>query len=457
MMMDYSQRQNLPRIAYLIKCFPRTSETFILHEILELEHQGLPLRIFSLREPSTSSVSKAVHEVQAPVTYIPTRFPLGTLTLLTAAVRRFLNAPWRFLRIALSAVVHYRQPFVLLKHLLYAAYLADQFEREGITHVHAHYANTPTAVAQFVHQFTGISYSFTAHAKDIYLSRKAALAYKMRMARFVVTCTAYNQRYLAALADHGLDGHIHCIYHGLNLRAFPADVSVPPAHPLILTVARLVEKKGLSYLLQACRMLKDQGYDFTCRIVGEGPLRPVLEQEICDLALTDRVELWGAKTHEWVIEMYRHATLVVLPCVIGENGDRDGIPNVLVESLYMGVPVVSTPVSGIPELITPEVNGLLVAPRDSTALVAAIARLLADPRLCCRLALAGRQTVLARFDMARNVTRLLQLLLSQGSAGELQPTTGEGTAVHTALQQNTLSDEIQAEATYSSSKGQTPC
>ncbi len=452
-MMDHAQQQYVSRIAYVLKCFPRPSETFILHEILELERQGLPLRIFSLREPSTSSVSKAVQEVRAPVTYLPTRFPLGTLALLTAAVRRFLNAPWRFLRIVRSAVVHYRQPFLLLKHLLYAAYLADQFEREGITHVHAHYANTPTAVAQLVYQFTGIAYSFTAHAKDIYLSRTAALADKMRLARFVVTCTAYNQRYLAALADYDMGGHIHCIYHGMNLRAFPAEVAVPLAHPLILTVARLVEKKGLSYLLRACRMLTDQGYDFTCRIVGEGPLRPVLEREIRDLGLTGRVALWGAEKHERVIEMYRQATLVALPCVIGENGDRDGIPNVLVESLYMRVPVVSTPVSGIPELLTPEVNGLLVAPRDSTALAAAIARLLADPLLCRRLALAGRQTVVARFDMACNATRLLQLLLGQGATGDLQPTMGKNIPVQTAPLQNRLSNEIPAGATYNNREG----
>ncbi len=425
--------------------------------ILELEHQGLLLRIFSLYEPSSTKVPEAVQEVRAPVTYIPRHSLRETLALLIAAARRFLKAPWRFLCITLSAVIHHRQPFELPKYLLYAAYLAGQFEREGITHVHAHFANTPTAVAQFVHQFTGISYSFTAHAKDIYLSRPADLAYRMRMASFVVTCTAYNQHYLAALADQGLDGHIHCIYNGLNLRAFPADVSVPAAHPLILTVARLVEKKGLSYLLHACRMLTDQGYDFTCRIVGEGRLRPLLEQEIGDLALTGRVELWGAETHERVIEMYRHATLVALPCVIGENGDRDGLPTVLVESLYMGVPIVSTPVSGIPELITPEVNGLLVAPRDSTALAAAMARLLADPQLCSRLALAGRQTVLARFDMARNVTRLLQLLLGQGSTGDLPPTNGKDFAVHRVPLQNTLSNEIQARAAYNSYKRDMPC
>jgi glycosyltransferase involved in cell wall biosynthesis len=199
-------------------------------------------------------------------------------------------------------------------------------------------------------------------------------------------------------------------------------------------------------------MLTDQGYDFTCRIVGEGSLRPVLEREIRKLRLTGRVELWGAERHEQVIEMYRHATLVALPCVIGENGDRDGIPNVLVESLYMGVPVVSTPVSGIPELITPEVNGLLVAPRDSAALAAAIGRLFADPRLCSRLALAGRQTVLARFDMARNATRLLQLLLDQGSTGDLPPTAGKGFAVHAVPLQNTLSNEIQVRAAYNNYK-----
>lgn len=440
--MDYSQRQNLPRIAYLVKHFPRTSQTFILHEILELERQGLPLRIFSLYEPSTTKVPEAAQEVRAPVTYLPGHFLRRTLVLLTSAIRRFLNAPWRFLCIALSALIHYQQPFKLLKHLLYAAYFASQFEREGITHMHAHYAYMPTTVAQLVYQFTGISYSFTAHAKDIYLSRPAELAYKMRMARFVVTCTDYNQRYLAALVGQGLDRHIHCIYHGLNLRVFPAAGSVPPAHPLILAVARLVEKKGLLYLVQACRKLAEQGYDFTCRIVGEGPLRPVLEQEICDLGLTGRVELWGAETHERVIEMYQHATLVALPCVIGENGDRDGIPNVLVEALYMGVPVVSTPVSGIPELITPEVNGLLVAPHDSTALAAAIARLLTDPRLCSRLAFAGRQTVLARFDMACNVKRLLHLLLSQGTTGDFSPT-GKDFAGGTTPPQDKRPNEIQ--------------
>ncbi len=402
------QRSALPKIAYLLNSFPRLTETFILQEILALEHQGLPLRIFSLYEPPTSKMVEVVWDGQASVTYISRH---SRLNLLVIAVRRFLKAPQRFLRTGIVMVTHYR-PRSALGYLLYAAYLADQLEREGITHIHAHFATEPTSVAWSMHLLTGISYSFTAHAYDIYLSPKETLAAKMRMASFVVTCTAYNQRYLAEIDQH-LDKPIHCIYLGLNLRAFPSTISVassPLASPLILAVGRLVEKKGLSYLLRACRALKDQGCDFVCRIVGDGPLRQVLEQEIRELELTNRVELCGAATHKRVIEMYQHATVATLPCVIAKNGDRDGLPIALVEALYMGVSVVSTPISGIPELITSEVNGLLVPPQDSTALAAALARLLDNPSLRERLAVAGRLTVLERFDMAQNTTRLLHLL-----------------------------------------------
>jgi glycosyltransferase involved in cell wall biosynthesis len=448
--MGQDRQQGPPKIAYLIKCFPRLSETFILHEVLELERQGLPLRIFSLLEPA-GKINKAVQDVQAPVTYIPHGFLSGMLILFAAAARRFLKHPWIFLRVCLAAIVRFHHP-ATPRHLFYAAYLATQLEQEGITHLHAHYANTPATVALLAHQFTGIPYSFTAHAKDIYLSRKESLAYKMKEARFIVTCTGYNQQHLAELSGQPGDVAIHRIYHGLNLRVFPPYASTalePFARPLILSVARLVEKKGLLYLLQACRILKEQGYDFTCRIVGEGPLRQALEQYICDLALTDQVELCGAETHERVITMYQQATLMALPCIIGEDGDRDGIPNVLVESLYMGVPVVSTPVSGIPELIMSEVNGLLVPPRDSAALAVAIARLLDDLRLRHRLAAAGRQTVLARFDMASNAQRLMRLLAGQedspplavnGDATELVmiPTTSVLTNDKVALRQDSL-------------------
>ncbi|MCL4394638.1 MAG: glycosyltransferase, partial [Chloroflexi bacterium] len=397
--MERERPSDAPQIAYLIKCFPRLSETFILHEVLELERQGLPLRIFSLLEP-TGKVNQAAQEVQARVTYFPRGFPMGWLTLIAAALRRFLKNPWLFLKVCLAAMIRFHD-IATPRHILYAAYLAEQLEQASITHLHAHYANTPATVALLAHQFAGIPFSFTAHAKDIYLSRRESLAYKMRGVRSLAHMTALENAY------------------GLALRVFPrriAGVAAPRARPLILTVARLVEKKGLVYLLQACRELFDRGYDVNCRIIGEGPLRATLEQQIRDLALGDRVELCGAETHERVIEMYRQATLFALPSIVAENGDRDGIPNVLAESLYMGVPVISTPVFGIPELIQSERNGLLVPARDSAALAAAIAQLLDSPRLCQRLATAGRETVLAHFDMSANAQRLLSLFLNQEHA-----------------------------------------
>lgn len=406
-----------PRVAYLIKCFPRLSETFILHEVLELERQGLDLRIYSLLEPS-GKVNQAASDVRSPITYVPRGFPWGLLGLLAGVARRFLKNPFAFLAISAAALVRFHHP-ATVKQLCLAAYIANQLERDGITHIHAHYANTPATVALLAHRFTGIPFSFTAHAKDIYLSPRASLAYKMRQARYVVTCNGHGQRYLESLLGQGDEVTVHRIYHGLDLRGLRSDdtgVATPLARPLILSVARLVEKKGLPYLLQACRDLLDQGYDFDCRIVGEGPLRPVLERQIRDLALADRVQLWGSETHERVIEMYRRATVMVLPSIVAENGDRDGIPNVLVEALYMGAPVVSTPVSGIPELINSEENGLLVPERDGTALAGAMARILDDPLLREHLAAAGRQTVLSRFDMATNTKSLLRLLVSQEPA-----------------------------------------
>ncbi len=390
--------------------------------MLELERQGLPLHIFSLLKPG-GQTNEAAHQVQSTVTYIPRGFPGGTMRLLAAAAKRAVTSPRRFLRTVVASLIRYHHP-ATPRHLFLAAYLANELERAGITHMHAHYVNTPTTIAEMASSFTGIPYSLTAHAKDIYLSPRDTTVYKMRQARFVVTCTAFNQQYLNEMLNDEGSVPIHCIHHGLNFRAFPAHVApssrkcVPP---LILVVARLVEKKGLPYLLRACHILKESGYEFTCNIVGEGPLRPQLEQQILDLDLADRVTLQGAVTHERVIAMYAQATMQALPCVIGENGDRDGIPNVLVEAMYMGVPVISTPVSGIPELILHEQNGLLVPERDEAALALAMSRLLDDTILRRRLAVAGRKTVLAHFDMASNATGLLQLL--QGQANELP--TGE--------------------------------
>ncbi len=406
--MDHCHSLNQPKIVYLLDSFPILSQTFVLQEILELQRQGLSLQVFSLFEPSSSETAKGEWRGHIPISYISHQ---SRLNLLAMTVRRFFKTPRRFLDTTLLTLSHHPLRSAL-SYLCDGVFVAEQIERQKIAHLHAHFASGGASVAQIVHLLTGIPYSFMTHAYDIYLSRQFDLAYKMRMAHFVATCSIYNQQYLQALVDQHVGERIHCVYCGLNLDLFPADADPAPGLEklsCILAVGRLIEKKGLLYLVLACRMLKDQGYDFTCRIVGNGPERLLLEQKICELALTDTVELVGVATHEQVIEMYQQATIVALPCIIASDGDRDGIPNVLMEALYMRKPVVSTPVSGIPELISEEENGLLVPPQDSSALAAALARLLADPELCRRLGNAGRETILERFNVVQNAQRLTAL------------------------------------------------
>src|SRR5260370_11809107 len=407
--------------AYILSSFPCISEVFILQEIRELERQGLFLFLFSISEPVAYEGKKVVWDGRAAITYISRQ---SRWSLLAIAAHRCFRNPWRFLCTCIALVTRYRLRSAL-GYLLYSVYIARQLECEGITHIHAHYATEPASIAQALHWLIGISYSFTAHAYDIYLgtpyrstayrSSKAILGDKIRMARFVVTCSAYNQRYLAEIASSSVQ-HIYNIHPGVKREVLVPGRpigSIPSSPPLILAVARLVEKKGLSYLLHACRLLVDQGYDFTCRIVGDGPLRQTLEDEIEKLELTNYVRLWGATLHQEVVSMYQETTIKVLPCIITKNGDRDGLPSALVEALCMGVPVVSTYVSGIPELIESEVNGLLVPPQDSAALALGVARLLDSPSLRYRLAVAGQQTVHERFDMTKNTKCLLDLLCSQ--------------------------------------------
>jgi glycosyltransferase involved in cell wall biosynthesis len=408
-----NNRLTTKKIVYILGRFPALSETFVLRELLELEHQGAQIRIFSLFQSATPQGAEVTWDGKASVTCLS---DYSLVFLLLQSIRYFFRSPIRFISASIAMLGHYRLRFLIgCRVLLFASIIATQLKRENVVHLHAHFASEAASVAQFTHLLTGFPYSFTAHANDIYLSSKKALAYKIKMAHFVITISAYNQSYLRQLVDQKSGERIHCVYNGLNLADFLSEVSDMPRSqkpPLILSVCRLVKKKGLIYLLHACRILADQGYSFTCHIVGDGPLRQQLEQEICQRDLSDRVVLLGARTHRQVMEMYREATIMALPCIITEDGDRDGIPTALIESLYAGIPSVSTTVSGIPELIDSGVNGLLVPPNDSAALADALARLMQDSELSARLAAAGRETVRERFNLVKNIQHLIDLFSS---------------------------------------------
>ena len=406
--MDFAQQTRI--VGYLLKTYPKLSETFILNEILQLEKFGVPLHLFSLRKPMfADKFHPAVYRVQANVTYIPsigwrsnpidsTLIVLDHLELCLRNPLRYFSTLWFYLRVPEEK---------RLKEFAQAGFLTRALQRRKIQHLHAHFANVPTSVAELVERFSGITFSFTAHAKDIYLSRKDELARKIRAAEFVVTCTGYNQRYLQDI-DAG-PTPIYLAYHGVDLSKFNNfDRASQLAQPLlILSVGRFCEKKGFFYLIEACRLLKARGRAFLCSIVGWGPLRNDLERMIVELDLCDCVSLVSEMTQDQLIHVYLTAGMFVLPCILTDNGDRDGIPNVLIEAMAMQVPVISTEVSGIPELVEHNESGILVPEKNSAALADAIELLLSGPDLRSRFGEKGRAKVLNQFTLEDNV-RIVQ-------------------------------------------------
>ena len=394
-------------IAYLVKGWPRLSETFILNEVIAIERRNIPLRIFSVKDPNNEPVHAKVDGVRARVTYIS----LGAhwKAALLANTRLLSRRPIPYLRTLLyailQAVIHFR--LVVVRRFLQAGYLGDIFLREPIAHLHAHFATSPAMVAFFVHRLLGIPYTFTAHAKDIYVSPQKLLRAKIDAAGSVITCTEYNRQYLLSQFGPSLNRKLRCIHHGLDLSEFEFRPPQAQEIPLVLAVARLVEKKGLGHLLSAVDILRRRGRRIRVEIIGDGPLRRALETQLLGLGLEDSVKLMGAQPHEKVRLAYRRASIFVLPCTVAENGDRDGIPNVLLEAMASGVPVISTEVSGVPELIESERDGLLVSPNNPTLLADAMERVLASSEFGERLARSARAKIEAQFSLDHGTTELL--------------------------------------------------
>jgi glycosyltransferase involved in cell wall biosynthesis len=279
----------------------------------------------------------------------------------------------------------------------------------GVSHLHAHFAHSPASVAFYASILSGLPFSFTAHAKDIYTTDPAQLREKIAHARFVVTCTEYNRRHLSRLSAGGA-APIHRIYHGIDTDLFNGsgrEETPAPAPPFrILTVARLTAKKGIPTVLAALKILSRRGIDFRFTLIGDGLDRDAILAGIPRLGLEGSCRWIGTQPHDVVIGHYRKADLFVLGCEIADDGDRDGIPNVLFESMAMGVPVAATSVSAIPELVEPGATGLLAPPGRPEELADAMQTLLTDKGLRRRIIPAARERVLRDFDNRRLVGRL---------------------------------------------------
>jgi len=416
-------------VGYVLKMYPRFSETFILNEVLELERQGVEVRIFSLLKPNDGRFHASLAKVQAKVSYLPER-PMDELSLVLPACRNLIRRdPARFWKTLWYALTHPKDAGK--KQFLRACVLADSLRSEAVDHLHAHFASSATTVTLLVHMLTGIPYSFTAHAKDIYLKSVNLnfLREKMRAAEFVVTVSDFNQDYLKKLSEdlrqpgwnqgwlqqpgqlQADSARIRRLYNGIDLVQFdpgPIRSAETNRAPLILSVGRLVEKKGFEDLIRACGLLRDQGVSFTCEIIGKGPRESALKGLIAELNLYDSVRLVGPKPQDQIVSIYGRAAVFALPCIVGEDGNRDGLPTVLLEAMAMDLPVVSTKLTGVPEIVDDGLTGALVPPEDPRALSNAIAALLDDPALCKAMGHKARLKVSREFDLRKNVTTLHQ-------------------------------------------------
>lgn len=395
----------------ILKGYPRISETFISNEIRLLEEQGIIVHIFSMRHPRESFTHKSVQAIRAQVTYLPSEFWRNLHRFLIPELMVSLRYPTGYLRGWRLAWSRFRRNRSLMtfKHFFQAVYLLHHGRKINVVHLHAHFAHSPTSVAMFAAEISGLPFSFTAHAKDIYTSDRQQLAEKIAKAAFVVTCTNYNKSYLEELTG----GHhpVHCVYHGIDLALFFAHRVVrTPAPPYtFLTIARLVEKKGIPEILAALALLAGEEFPFRYVLIGDGDDREQLLALIERLGLTDRVTMTGTQTHEQVLNHFQGADCFVLGCKIAASGDRDGIPNVLAESMALGVPVVATAVSGIPELVRDQETGLLVDAANAEELAAALKRVVSDRELRDRVIAGARQKVAQVFDNKQLIGELVGL------------------------------------------------
>ena len=396
------------RVLFILKGYPRLSETFIAQEIRALERRGIAIDLVSLRHPTDKTVHPVHREIAAPVRYLPEYLYQEPL--------RVARGWWRARRMPgyRAAWRHWLKDFLRDptpnrgRRFGQACVLAAELGARGAwpVRLHAHFVHTPAAVALYTHLLTGIPWSCSAHAKDIWLTPDWEKREKLQSMDWLVTCTEAGARALRALAPSA--DKVALVYHGLDFSRFPE----PPARPAreagpytLLSVGRLVPKKGMSGLLQALALMP-RDVDWCLRHVGGGPLKDALAAEAARLGIAARITWLGARPQDEVLQEYRSADLFVLNCRIAEDGDRDGLPNVLMEAQSQRVAVVSTALPSVAELVIDGETGALAPPDDAPALAQAIAGLLRDPALRARLADAGFQRMRAHFSAERGIDDL---------------------------------------------------
>jgi glycosyltransferase involved in cell wall biosynthesis len=391
-------------VLYVLKRFPRLSETFVLHELLGLEAAGERVLVDALLPPEDEPRHPELTALRASVRYLPRHPRWNQRAVAAAHIRTAGRSPLVWLRLAARARRHGQW-----RRFVQAGMVADRIRTDGVRHVHAHFATAAAEVARDAAALARVPITVTAHAKDVFETANAAqLPRRLRGVSAVVTVSRFNVEHLRNVFPSLPVTHVPN-----GIRAAPASTPIP-AGP-VLCVARLVPKKGVDVLVDAAGLLPAGAAQI--EVIGGGPLAADLVRRVKTGPAQGRVRFLGPQSSDEVDLAYRRCSMVVLPCRVAEDGDRDGLPTVLLEAMAHGLPVISTDVVGIPEVVRHGETGLIVPPDDPEALAAAIASLVADPVFAQRLGSQGRDLVLRRFDPARSIAALRAVWSSVAPAG----------------------------------------
>lgn len=396
-------------LVVVVNGFPRLSETFVLHELLELERQGARLHVVALRRPEEAVEHSALGQLRASVEYLP-----DTAASMAKFQRRLIQAALAVRRplsytTGLADVVS--SPDFSRSDFGRALALAQRIRRLGAPPLYLHFAHRPATIGRFAALLAGVPYGLSAHAKDIWTTPKEELRSKVMDARVVLTCTSDGRDYLADLA--GGVTPVRLVYHGVDTTRTVVEPTESPV-PTVLCVGRLVEKKGHATLLRAASLLRAQGVEFRLRLAGEGPEWARLQRLVHELGLDGCASFLGPLTESETQAEYERADIFGLACEELENGDRDGIPNVILEAMAHGLPVVSTTAGSVSEAVLDGETGLLLPQLDAGALAGALRRLLADERLRREFGTRGRARVESRFDREANLPFVTDALRAAG-------------------------------------------
>ena len=409
-------------VGYLGRILPALSETFVTREIAALREAGVEIKPFSLLRPDPSGVHPDARRIwrQTEVLSRPANplFWLAHLFFAFRHPRRYFRGLWRYV---IASGERLGKRLLCLRQFAVAPYAALRFRRSGVAHIHAHFSNSPGGVAMMAADLIGIPWSVTIHSYDLYVET-ALLPAKLRSAAFVATVSNLNVNYLRDNFPAAESCNLHVVRCGIDPEDFPPRPQPENTRPVILGVGRLVELKGFHTLIEALALLRNRGINAQCFIAGEGPEKKRLQRLVEQLGLQDAVYLPGRLMQNDLREYYKRADVLVQPSCVREY--QDNIPVVLIEAMAMTIPVVSTNISAIPELVRDGETGLLVEPENPQALAGALERLIGDKAFAQSLGQAGRRLVTEEFNIRKSAARLKALF--EESMGRIDKTLSSG-------------------------------